>query len=399
MFIFPNDSMTVSFDENKVIQSIVYKGNRENEYNYFIKYRQKFNLPYGMFTKPDWSDIFEMNPDEFKRYRKEKVRTDLEFFYSYCLQNRVSEEFKVYAKAEIEYSYFYALISYPSLRQYFKKIYDTLPPDFYNEINSNLFQLHRNIVSQNYLNALKVYIYKYMIGDNKNSNEFYKLAFDIAQKTYSDTSLYCFETLLIKDMFLSDIRKDLRDSIYNAFQNSCTIPDFSEYVKELYYLNNNIINVFPEEVLTTILINTSGEKQSLKDFLRSSKGKVIYMDVWASYCGPCRIEMPYSIQLHQKFINNESVKFVYLSIDSENESWKKAIGNLKMNGDNYLIQDGLRSKLCQYLNIIGVPHYILLDKNGKIILPSAARPSSVSTETSIKELLEIKTTVDTRYSQ
>ena len=388
MFVFPTDSISATFDENDVIKTIRYQGIRANEYNYFVKYRQNFNLPYGMFTKPDWSDIFEMNPAVFKKYRKDKVKTDLEFFNSYCIQNKVSEEFKVYAKAEIEYSYYYVLMSYPSLRYYFKKIQDTLPSDFYDDINIDLFQKHKNVVSQNYVDALKTYIYKYKIGDNKSTNEFYPMAFDIAQKTYNDTSLYCFEAMLLNDMFCSDIRKDIKDSIYNVFVNTCTIPLFFDFVKTSYYASKNIKNVFPNDVLTTTLITTNGDKLILKDFLSVNKGKVIYIDVWASFCGPCRIEMPYSINLHKKYIHNENVKFIYMSIDSKIDAWKRAMESLKITSDNYMIENGLNSKLCQYLNIFGVPHYILLNKHGEIILPSASRPSSKSAETSIDELLK-----------
>lgn len=388
MYVFPNDSISAIFEEGNVTKTLKYQGSRSDEYNYFIKYRQTFNLPYGMFTKPDWSDIFGMNPVVFKKYRKDKVKTDLEFFESYCSQNNVSDEFKIYAKAEIEYSYYYALMSYQSLRQYFKKVQDTLPTDFYDDISIDLFQLHKNIVSQNYVDALKIYICKYKIGDNKSTNEFYPLAYDLARRSYNDTSLYCFDAMLLKDMFTSDINKNILDSIYNDFINTCTIPVYVDFVKTSYYASKNIKNVFPSDVLSTTLISTKGEKLLFKDFLSANKGKVIYIDVWASFCGPCRIEMPYSISLHKKYLNNKDVKFVYLSIDSNVDSWKRAMQSLGMTSDNFIIENGLNSKFCQYLNIFGVPHYILLNQHGEIILPSASRPSSKSAETSINELLK-----------
>ena len=388
MYIFPSDSISITFDEGNVIKTLKYQGTRSDEYNYFIKYRQTFNLPYGMFTKPDWSDIFEMDPVAFKKYRKDKVKTDLDFFDNYCTQNNVSEEFKIYAKAEIEYSYYYALMSYQSLRQYFKKIQSTLPADFYDDISIDLFQMHKNIVSQNYAEALKAYIYKYKIGNNKSTNEFYPLAYNLAQKNYHDTSLYCLDAMLLKDMFISDIKKNILDSIYNAFINTCTNPVYLDFVKASYYAMRNIKNVFPGDVLSTSLISPNGDKLLFKDFLSANKGKVIYIDVWASFCGPCRIEMPYSIDLQKKYSNNKNVKFVYLSIDSKVDAWKKAMESLQMTSDNFMIENGLNSKLCQYLNIYGIPHYILLNQRGEIVLPSASRPGAKSAETSIDELLK-----------
>ena len=70
MLIFPNDSITINYDDNNALKSIIFEGIHEKEYNYFVRYHQTFNLPYGMFTKPDWSDVFGMQPADFKKYRK-----------------------------------------------------------------------------------------------------------------------------------------------------------------------------------------------------------------------------------------------------------------------------------------------------------------------------------------
>lgn len=388
MFILPNDTLTINYDDNKVIQSIIYEGTRKNEYQYFIEYRKAFNLPYAMFTMPDWSDVFGMNPNEFKKFRKDKVKTDLDFFNNYCSRINISNEFKIYAKAEIEYSYYYALLSYSSLRNYFKKIHDTLPADFYDDITLQIFQFHKYIVSKNYVNTLRMYVSN-KVGEDKSTNEFYPLALSIAQKTFKDSSLFCIETLLIKDMFSSDIKINIRDSICTVFLKTCTIPHYLDIVNSLYKLNKRKKNAeFPNEVLATKIINLKGEEMTFKDLLKFNKGKVLYIDFWASYCGPCKIEMPYSNQLRQKLSTNKHINIIYLSLDEDINSWQKAIKDLNIDGDNFRIKDGIKSRLCQYLNMVGIPHYALVNVDGKIVLPSAGQPSSKNTETSIKELLK-----------
>ena len=97
--------------------------------------------------------------------------------------------------------------------------------------------------------------------------------------------------------------------------------------------------------------------------------------------------MPYSDDLKEKF-KNEPVSFIYLTIDRDMDKWKNAIKTMGVNGENYMLDGALKSSFAKYFNIHGVPHYILINKKGEVILPSAPRPSSVGVESSIKTLCE-----------
>ena len=106
-------------------------------------------------------------------------------------------------------------------------------------------------------------------------------------------------------------------------------------------------------------------------------GKVIYMDVWATWCGPCRSEMAPAREL-QKLFHNKDVVFVNICMNSTQEAWAKMIGNGEVEGDNYFFDDDLSSEAAASLLSGGYPTYILIGKDGKVRTNKAPRPSSIS---------------------
>ena len=115
--------------------------------------------------------------------------------------------------------------------------------------------------------------------------------------------------------------------------------------------------------------NLKGEKVILEDF----KGKVVYVDFWASWCGPCRAEFPFSKQLHERLTDKqkEKIVFLYISIDDKEPTWKNALNALQLIGEQ-----GWNPGAAQYFGIPSIPRYMLIDKKGQIIDGNAKRPSS-----------------------
>lgn len=105
--------------------------------------------------------------------------------------------------------------------------------------------------------------------------------------------------------------------------------------------------------------------------LSSLKGKVIYVDIWATWCGPCMQEMPYFEKLKEKYKDNPNVAFVSLSIDDGPEVWKKSVEARQAGGIQWQIN---RSKLDAY-NIVGIPRVLLFDKQFKVADMNAPAPS------------------------
>lgn len=118
--------------------------------------------------------------------------------------------------------------------------------------------------------------------------------------------------------------------------------------------------------------------------LASLKGKVIYIDMWATWCGPCYYEMPFFEKLKEKYQGNDKIAFISLSIDDDVDLWRKDVDKRKASGIQWLIN---RNSLLDY-NITGVPRTIIIDKSFKIANLNAPVPSSKETEKILEELLQ-----------
>ena len=121
------------------------------------------------------------------------------------------------------------------------------------------------------------------------------------------------------------------------------------------------------------MANMKFKPVSLSDF----KGKVVYIDFWASWCGPCRKMMPYSKQIHEQLTDKQKkdIVFLYISIDADTNAWLKAVKDLELIGTQYFSPGNWKSKVCSYFQISSIPRYMIMNKKGEIVEINAKRPA------------------------
>ncbi|WP_256005006.1 TlpA family protein disulfide reductase [Pedobacter deserti] len=125
----------------------------------------------------------------------------------------------------------------------------------------------------------------------------------------------------------------------------------------------------------------------MSEIIKRNPGKVIYVDVWATWCKPCLAEMPNSKLLRSKF-KNEGVVFVYLCISSPREDLcKEKIAMHEMDGQNYFLDNVQSAALIRKFEIKGIPRYMVIDKKGEIMHVNAARPGDEGLEKTLRNLL------------
>ena len=115
-------------------------------------------------------------------------------------------------------------------------------------------------------------------------------------------------------------------------------------------------------------VDVNGKEYTLADF----RGKYVYIDVWATWCGPCRQEIPYLKKLDEDY-QDAQIVFLSLSVDQDKAKWEKMVKEQSMSGVQLHI--GQNSSFQQAYKIEGIPHFILLDKEGKILDVKMSRPS------------------------
>ncbi len=118
--------------------------------------------------------------------------------------------------------------------------------------------------------------------------------------------------------------------------------------------------------------NYKGGTTSLKDF----KGKFVYIDVWATWCGPCKRQIPFMKELEEKY-HGKDIVFVSISVDElkNKEDWKKMVKEKEMIGIQLFADKSWKSKFVQGYGINSIPRFILIDPKRNIIDANAPRPS------------------------
>jgi thiol-disulfide isomerase/thioredoxin len=140
-------------------------------------------------------------------------------------------------------------------------------------------------------------------------------------------------------------------------------------------LNGVEFNEKLASIRTVYDLTSSDSSGDIIDFNRF-RGNYLYIDFWASWCVPCIKEMP-ALKNTIEIYKGEPIKFISVSVDTDEKKWKKAI----LDNNMYWLQaseltgfQGLVPTFCKV--IIGVPQYVLVDKNGVIVSSDAPRPGT-----------------------
>jgi len=121
------------------------------------------------------------------------------------------------------------------------------------------------------------------------------------------------------------------------------------------------------------LLTPEGKSFKLADF----KGKVVYIDLWASWCGPCRAAMPDYKKLYEKYKNHEQMAFIGIAVSDGEKEWRQALKEENPGWLQLYDKDGVIAK--SYI-ANAIPKYIIIDKQGKIVSFDAPGPGDPAVE-------------------
>ena len=250
----------------------------------------------------------------------------------------------------------------------------------------------------------------YLKNDNSTSFTLDTKAFDETLKFEgddADQSNFIIANNLLQETYLSE---DLFDSTeaefskafdkleiaYDALKNEYKQLDaayFENQDKDFKSMQKSYKNYFMEKLEVRKLLakgttsptfsnyeNHRGGTTSLSDL----KGKYVYVDIWATWCGPCKVEIPFLKKLESKYHDN-NIKFVSISVDDARRSgtmekahdaWKKMVTEKELTGVQLFTGNGWKADFVQDYKVNGIPRFILIAPDGTIVDADAPRPSS-----------------------
>lgn len=125
------------------------------------------------------------------------------------------------------------------------------------------------------------------------------------------------------------------------------------------------------DVSQIVLEDAAGNQVKLGDFA----GKYVFIDFWSTSCNPCIGEMPYVKAIEEKF-HGKPIVFVSISMDVDVDLWKKFLKDNDMLGNQLLMLGGHKNPAERQLEVGGIPHFMLLSPDSKIVINSTYRPSN-----------------------
>ena len=171
---------------------------------------------------------------------------------------------------------------------------------------------------------------------------------------------------------------------YKLFMNTSTNEKDKEEITKLYNKIKKFSKGQPSPEFHDYE-NYTGGTMSLSDF----RGKYVYIDVWATWCGPCIYEFPFLKKIEEKY-HDKNIEFVSISIDKakDHDKWKKMITDKELGGVQLLATKAdYSSDFMKAYEVQGVPKFILIDPEGNIVQNNAPQPSDTKSLTALLDEL------------
>lgn len=369
VYIQPGDSINILGKADNFIESVKFSGSSVVENNYLIeKKKMEMNSSFSLteFIQSEES-VFIKKADSF-------YQAGLNNFEKIMQQNKYENaEFAKIEKAKLFYTWAESMVmyetAYNSSSDKERKSLNKNIQKYMSQVNFNDSAMvdffEYRAFFESYLNMKAALVTKNF--EAEADMDFFTNKINVLLQTITDPKV---KSRLLYEYFKDHIRVfgiSGINELYAKFQKECNSKKYTDEIGKMFNRWKVLEpgNMAPDFSLTDL----DGKVHSLAEF----KGKMVYIDVWATWCAPCRREIPFIQKLFYEY-KGKDIVFISISIDESREAWKKMVEYEKPDWLQLLMVRGKSSLLDDYF-IYTIPRFILIDKNGKIINAQAPAAS------------------------
>jgi peroxiredoxin len=374
--IEPNDEISIKFNPTNFWESLFFLGNGHEKWHYYTHHRSNFEenrdweKEAGMLNKAPQQQYFDFldNEQDVQIAFLEKA-------------NNLSEDFIQARKADIIGAIQNYKVNFLSNAKFANLTEE--------QVNSHLkitelpdsVQANSLEYGNMYQNLMDLFIAKSAFRKKKDLTETEEI--NLVKSSYNRL-LFSFQLIertiafKLKNMIEAENITPKIQALVDDFLETATNRDFKNYISKKVNFSKTLTKGSPAKAFK--LKDIDGKEVSLKDFL----GKTVYLDFWASWCGPCIYDMKFMDAIKAKF--QDEIVFIQISLDNETE-WRESVKMYDIKGINLRVDEN--SSVTKNYGVTGIPAYFLIDKKGTFAVSQVSDPSKEEGQELIKQIEEV----------
>ena len=378
LFLMTNDSMELIADYARLDEVLRYQGRGSANNNYMAAdQRMQFN------TKANTYYLFT-DADKYTAYMDSLENANKQFLFSHD-DPGFTPEFRKYITATTKYRYvnprWLFRISFNNKDRKFSE--KPLPSEYFDFLKKIDLNDQDAASNSNYDIALMRYLFEFYDRDE------WKKVPDSLDKIHALekglTQIYQNRKKLFKEQVLDyqltyfmklNIANVMEDSAFstillNDYRHNCKNPEYIAIIDQVVSNDKKLLagKTAPDFTATDM----NGQTVSLS----SLKGNLVFVDFWATWCVPCIASLPETAALSEKLKSRGDVSVLLVNVKDQRDKWENYLAKNKPSGIN-LYADKLQSEhIYKAFNFNGIPHYLLIGPNGRIISSTLNGPADV----------------------
>ncbi len=375
MYLTPGDSLHITFDPDSE-EGVVYSGTSAGINTYLAK-RDQYDDDNSLARRK----LYRMPYTEFRDTIAVERKVKEEFLWSYVKDiNEVPAKFVGFELAHIAFEWANQYLDYQEQHPKYA------PNDFESMDKFNYKFVKKLDLKTNdllYLESFEQFITRYLdikadprvdaqvVGSDINGiviSERHRLKYNFVREYFKGKKIRNYLRTKVVLNLIGEDGTPTMNPVLLKFRDDVKNEDYRELVDEKYakYAMIDAGSFAPDFEGVTI----NNRKVRLSDF----SGKYVYIDVWATWCGPCKHEQPYFEKLKEEY-KGRNIEFISISIDKSRFAWENMIREKNMQGHQLFINGDFDSNFASLYSVKAVPQFILIDPQGQIIDLTARHPS------------------------